>query len=638
MISVTTATNRKNGGTGMLYKRVAIILLVIVLLVNQFGVSFKAYDETDIWQNTASESSDSELLLNSSLTTAVEDQQQVLGIEQLQFREVQEDGMEDIIIRKTHRRRKDKTKNSKSDFKTDIIIHKTHGRRKDKTKNSKSSVEADPFAVNTEILEKNQFEKFYDVSKAEANDPLLNILPSTYRQSKALPIWIKEYFDWHRIQTASLNETSWMSSYKYYMNTTERGGTLDEDEFIVNNRKYLIVRCVNMDRCGGFSDRVKPLLTFVAAAAHQPTGLNGKEHRRIIMIRWTRPYPLENFLLPNEVNWTVPSYMEETLQLGDERKKENQLPSFRKRIYPNILRRLFSEEFEDITMMDIQIQVRHGERDLYQYIVDTIYGGTETNDLMHTKIERFWEKQKIDKTERSTRAIQSWAKSYRDFFWTFFKPVEPIQALIDSRLRDLNLIPGEFVGVHYRADYVMGAAKLADPVLLSNTATTVTWCATIINEGSPIFFSSDTASAIQAVQNQSVALSEENITVVTPISSTAANMTYEAKTPHHIEWDRGTIEDFYPTFVDLFVMGESKCMIMGKGGFGAFASLLSHNASCWYNFVSTCVNPGRQPVPSPFSSILPSQCCIPHIDDYKAAREFKKMRIKNEGETLQRTW
>lgn len=288
--------------------------------------------------------------------------------------------------------------------------------------------------------------------------------------------------------------------------------------------------------------------------------------------------------------------------------------------------------------MDIQIQEQNGNRHLYQYIVDTIYGGTETNDLMHTKIERFWEKQKGYKTERQTRAIHSWAKIYRDFFWTFFKPVEPIQAQIDSRLRDLNLRPSEFVGVHYRADYPMGGAVLSGPVVISNTATTVIGCATLINEGSPIYFSADTAIAVQAVQNQSVALSEENITVVTPISGTAANMTYETKTPHHIEWDKGTIEDFYPTFVDLFVMGESKCMIMGEGGFGSFASLLSHNASCWYNFIYACKNPEKEPVQSPFTSILPSQCCIPHKVDLKAAREFRKERLKNEGETLQRTW
>jgi hypothetical protein len=46
------------------------------------------------------------------------------------------------------------------------------------------------------------------------------------------------------------------------------------------------------------------------------------------------------------------------------------------------------------------------------------------------------------------------------------------------------------------------------------------------------------------------------------------------------QWKSGNITDFFPTFVDLLIMAESKCMSLGAGGFGRFANILSRDPTC----------------------------------------------------------
>jgi len=65
--------------------------------------------------------------------------------------------------------------------------------------------------------------------------------------------------------------------------------------------KYFILRCSEHERkCGGVADRLKSLPFFVAASAHS---------KRIFLIRWERPTKLEEFLIPNEINWAMPDWM-----------------------------------------------------------------------------------------------------------------------------------------------------------------------------------------------------------------------------------------------------------------------------------------------------------------------------------------
>jgi hypothetical protein len=95
--------------------------------------------------------------------------------------------------------------------------------------------------------------------------------------SSRLPPWLIDYFTWHRATMQELNETNW-DSYQ-----------------------YVLLRCVVGDQiCFGASDRLKMVPVMVKLAA---------ETNRLFLIHWSRPAPLEEFLIPNQINWTVPSWL-----------------------------------------------------------------------------------------------------------------------------------------------------------------------------------------------------------------------------------------------------------------------------------------------------------------------------------------
>jgi hypothetical protein len=97
-----------------------------------------------------------------------------------------------------------------------------------------------------------------------------------------LPSWLKDYMDWHHdIVTQQLTAEN-----KY-------------------NFKYLVLRCYRTDeRCGGVSDRLKPIPLLLLAAARSS---------RLLFIHWDRPFALEEFLqpVPGGFNWSVPMFLEQ---------------------------------------------------------------------------------------------------------------------------------------------------------------------------------------------------------------------------------------------------------------------------------------------------------------------------------------
>ena len=102
---------------------------------------------------------------------------------------------------------------------------------------------------------------------------------SIWSQSKVLPNWAKEYFDWHNWVRQNLTE----ENYRKF--------------------RFLILICPSSERtCGGTADRLQPIPFLLRIA---------KKTNRIILIRWERPCALENFLLPplGGLDWRVPDFL-----------------------------------------------------------------------------------------------------------------------------------------------------------------------------------------------------------------------------------------------------------------------------------------------------------------------------------------
>jgi hypothetical protein len=98
-----------------------------------------------------------------------------------------------------------------------------------------------------------------------------------WQNNPNIPDWMKDYFDWHTQQIPKLNENNWRDS------------------------KYLVLSCeLKTERCGGVSDRLKPIPLILLAA---------NRSQRLFLIHWENRVPSRNFWSPPWVvcNGTSPT-------------------------------------------------------------------------------------------------------------------------------------------------------------------------------------------------------------------------------------------------------------------------------------------------------------------------------------------
>jgi hypothetical protein len=127
---------------------------------------------------------------------------------------------------------------------------------------------------------KNVNTSFYNISSDGTN---------LWDTDPKIPEWMKAYMNWHKWKRTTWNtQTNW---------TSER---------------WLIMQCFgdqDNKRCGGTADRLKPI-PFMLRIAYK--------HQRILLIRWTRPAMLEEFLVPPKggFDWRVPEWMANVVSRG----------------------------------------------------------------------------------------------------------------------------------------------------------------------------------------------------------------------------------------------------------------------------------------------------------------------------------
>jgi len=339
---------------------------------------------------------------------------------------------------------------------------------------------------------------------------------------------MKEYFDWHRVQMEAL----------------KKNGVTNYEERRDNNGdeiKFLLLCCSEKElKCGGLADRIKSLPFFVALAART---------KRIFMIYWDRPTKLEEFLIPNEVDWSVPNWFYE---------REKPLNVFGAR---SIYRAATAKK-------------KATERALEGLAMD-FYGGSREYYRMDAEMDG-------NKTFNKTLAKElndylGWPEYQavsRDIFDALFRPSPPVEKLVREQMESFGLIPGQYSASQYRAFYAVEHKKhtVSEETLKFKTRNAIN-CATMVHPGAPIYFASDSVVAVRHARKYGRKL---NHTIVT---------TDETKEALHLDkraqWTSGNVSDFYSTFVDLLIMKEARCMSTGEGGFGRFANILSADTSCY---------------------------------------------------------
>lgn len=357
------------------------------------------------------------------------------------------------------------------------------------------------------------------------------------RPELMIPEWMKDYFRWHR----------WKRS-------TWKDPTNDNTEDWRESERWLISQCLmsqDKRKCGGTADRLKPIPTLLRTAY---------ENKRVFLIRWTRPAPLEEFLLPpaGGFDWRIPPALDEFIE---DKRKGKRLAT----------KRLILEYAANgLSLVRARYQTGTPDKSYNELVFDT------------------------NSTELGTRDNQEqfgFEPLFSRVWSVLFTPSPPIQEILQSRLSSLGLVPNEYVASHLRALYAVDDRPLDEIHTFTENALA---CATNIYPGVPIFFASDAAQALEHAQHfngkqvQDDANQTIKLKVVTAADDKKASTSGETPNndnstlnhPWHLDSYIGPVENFYDTFVDLYMLAMAGCVTYGKGGYGHWGMLIGGHTQC----------------------------------------------------------
>ncbi len=357
---------------------------------------------------------------------------------------------------------------------------------------------------------------------------------SAWAKSQNLPNYITEYFQWHIEMTCILEQQGQQQTVE-----TAAAGPV--------TAKFLVLQCTRV--CGGLADRISPLPSYV---------LNAYRMKRIFLIHWTKPCSLEEFLLPqlHGINWTVPTWL---------------LPSIPKGISLDGMRKLMANSTSSTMVLTTKIQVAFAP------------GKAEYNS-------------QILREFNDTTFI--YERIYHDLFHSIFSLVPPIQSMVQQRLINMSLTPGQFTAVHVRTRHpgtglgnvtwdksggFIFSGKTKERLV--SIVTIAINCALTLHPGSPIYVASDSQHLVNFLASKTD-LVVDAATVNTSIPRIIGWV--QEDEPLHLD---GPIDrppsDFYQTFADLMLLSMSCCTAYGVGGYGRLALSLSYNTSCYINYDKT---------------------------------------------------
>jgi hypothetical protein len=229
-----------------------------------------------------------------------------------------------------------------------------------------------------------------------------------------LPQWMQDYFTWHSKQRSMLNPNNW------------------------KDKKYLILSCRRRNQCGGLSDRLKPIPLIILIA---------NRTKRLFMIHWDKPANLEEFIMPNQANWSVPDWMIEKID-NKEVDSSNRRGS----------KALIKLGTEKTVAVFTQLQDFHGGSFIYDQLITETFNETSTTDRYHL--------------------------IYHDLFRYLFKPSPPVSKLIDEQMNKHHLLPGEYSISHYRAFYAVEHQKeVVSEDSLKKNAISIANCGSVLRPG-----------------------------------------------------------------------------------------------------------------------------------------------------------
>jgi len=310
------------------------------------------------------------------------------------------------------------------------------------------------------------------------------------------------------VRTALQNVPEWLNEYIKWHGEQR----LQNDP----SSKYLVLGCHKDYACGGLSDRLQSLPYFLLAA---------NKTERLLFIKWEK-FELTDFLTPppGGLDWRLP----DGIDIG----KPHLVPSGR---YPNVW---------DLDQNSKVLTV-NSRQDLYLDFKDEYF----VSNLKPKGI-------------------------YNDIISILFQPVPPLRMMILKTMKQLGLREKQYLAAHFRDRYpnienrkagIKGLHMSADvkKTILDNSISCVVRAAG--SKDLPVYFTSDKDENVKYMLHDSrYASKQENPIKVIGIESMLRKNLDE-------EYKIHKPEDFYPVFVDFYLMAYSKCVSYGQGGFGRFA-------------------------------------------------------------------
>ena len=394
----------------------------------------------------------------------------------------------------------------------------------------------------------------------------------THREDVDLPLpkWVTHYVQWHKKIRSSFP-----------------GSRLFTDP---SAPPLLIRTCLGL--CGGLNDRLGQLPWDLYLA---------NQTKRVLLLHWHRPVPLENFLVPNEIDWTVPRDIKGFFSEHGVRVSRQEMKIVR--AYPELFEGYASDR---------------PDQDFWDDHLDKALERAIEGSFKDTKILRHRLLGHINEEELESRLkllgetdMIHWTSSFGKIFHLFFRPSEPVQRELDQVHRTLNMVLGQYSAVHCRvrhpkatpkAVYIKGkhedypADKTGLPwegetrLFAIETATHALRCARTLVKDSrePIYFFSDSNDLVRYISHElrdpnfvadNAALFEKSekdasaLEVVQETNVMARNMTEENA---HIDRQKGREPSaYYATFVDLFLAVNARCITYGIGFYAVFATKIS---------------------------------------------------------------
>jgi len=350
--------------------------------------------------------------------------------------------------------------------------------------------------------------------------------PVVARAFEEVPKWLQEYAKWHDEKRRNLKPNS--------------------------PTKIMVLTCFdNKRQCGGISDRLGAVPYFLRVAA---------KTNRLFFIKWNK-FDLEDFLVPPSggIDWRLP----DNIDIGQD----------------------------------------------YNADIDTLFALNEDPSSNLNK-KRMLVLPKVQHTPvyENLPDFTTVAKpegTYREIWDICFKPVPPLEELINKTMKKLGLVPKQYVSAQIRTmpDVVYRShndLKL-DPAtghyvhkeggyepLLSSSLDEKTKqqimnginCAVQIagDKSLPVYITSSNSINIKYALTESP-YAQQNRKNKSPIKIVGEHhpRVHTEKLAREKNWKEMDPRMLYPAFVDLYILGNSKCVSYGRLGFGNNGARLAGN-------------------------------------------------------------